>query len=179
MTHDWMRQKQVDILAYLPEFLQKSPLFKGTNDADSKEHETIRTDLQDLLDQCFISSATWGLAVWEQTLGLQTVTTNSYDLRRKQIINKLQSKQTSTLKLMDQIVNTYGYGYIEGHYDEYYFNIYTTVTDSAQIKKMKQDVMLYKPAHLGVNVYLGFSWNGKINFDGTYTYGTSMQKWEE
>lgn len=44
---------------------------------------------------------------------------------------------------------------------------------------MQNTIIYYKPAHLGLNVYLGFSWNGKIQFDGKYTYDSSITKWEE
>ena len=55
MTHEWMRQDAVDILQYLPAFLSRSPDFKSTNDADSKEHDTIRIAIQDVLDQCYVA----------------------------------------------------------------------------------------------------------------------------
>ena len=58
-------------------------------------------------------------------------------------------------------------------------NIYTTATNTDDLKQMQNTIIYYKPAHLGLNVYLGFSWNGKICFDGTYTYGSSITKWEE
>lgn len=61
--HNWMRQSIVDILQYLPAFLAHSQQFKAANDADSKEHDAIRIDLQDVLDQFYVKSATWGLNV--------------------------------------------------------------------------------------------------------------------
>ena len=70
--HNWMRQSIVDILQYLPAFLAHSQQFKAANDADSKEHDAIRIDLQDVLDQFYVKSATWGLERWEDLCGIST-----------------------------------------------------------------------------------------------------------
>lgn len=70
--HNWMRQSAVDILQYLPTFLAHSQQFQAANDADSKEHDTIRIDLQDVLDQFYVKSATWGLERWEELCGITT-----------------------------------------------------------------------------------------------------------
>ena len=95
--------------------------------------------------------------MWERVLDLHPSPEDTYEQRRKKVLVKLQGTQTSTVSFLGKVVNAYGYGYIEEHNDKYYFN----------------------PAHLGLNVYLGFSWNGKIQFDGKYTYGSSITKWEE
>ena len=46
---DFIRWKEVDILAYLPLFVAKDLEFKTISDADSREHERIRLLLIELL----------------------------------------------------------------------------------------------------------------------------------
>lgn len=46
---DFIRWKEVDILAYLPFFIAKDMEFKAISDADSREHERIRLLLMELL----------------------------------------------------------------------------------------------------------------------------------
>lgn len=178
MCKGLLRTQTVNISRYLPDFLQKDDNFRAVCEACSWEHEKMRRAILNVLDQFFVGSATWGLEMWERVLNLHPAPTESYAFRRKKIIAKLQGSNTSTVALMNQIVNAYGFGYVEEHNDKYYFNIYTTCLIEADRRAMKEQILFYRPAHLGVNVYLGFSWNGFINFDGTYTYGTSRQEWE-
>lgn len=105
--HNWMRQSIVDILQYLPAFLAHSQQFKATNDADSKEHDTIRIDLQDVLDQFYVNTATWGLDRWEELVGLPTDKNKDIVRRRVAVLNKLQPAGSVTEKFLKEIVNTY------------------------------------------------------------------------
>ena len=145
-------------------------------------HGSMKTSVNAILDalnQFFVEKATWGLSMWERVLDLHPSPEDTYEQRRKKVLVKLQGTQTSTVSFLGKVVNAYGYGYIEEHNDKYYFNIYTTSTNTEDLKQMQNTIIYYKPAHLGLNVYLGFSWNGKIQFDGKYTYGSSITKWEE
>lgn len=102
-----MRQDAVDISRYLPSFLGKSEQLQATNDADSKEHETIRVDLQDVLDQFFVESATWGLERWEELVGLETDTTRSTFQRRAAILAKLLKPESVTELFLTRLINHY------------------------------------------------------------------------
>ena len=152
MKHEWMRQKTVDIDQYLPKFLPKSDQFKSTDAADSKEHETIRIDLQDVLDQFYVKSATWGLERWEELVGITTDEKVDTDARRQAILAKLQNPESVTLEFMTNLINRYiadRQGFIITHYDEYRIEILYhggQVTDYAQLRK---DINTYIPAHIG------------------------------
>ena len=105
--HNWMRQSIVDILQYLPAFLAHSQQFEAANDADSKEHDTIRVNLQDVLDQLYVNTATWGLDRWEELVGLPTDKNKDIVRRRAAVLNKLQPASSVTEKFLKEIVNTY------------------------------------------------------------------------
>nr|DAW15231.1 MAG TPA: tail protein [Caudoviricetes sp.] len=152
MTHEWMRQKMVDILAYLPKFLQKSPLFKGTNDADNREHETIRLDLHDLLNQFFIKSATWGLGRWEDLVGIKTDTTKSLESRRDAVIAKLQNPESVTETFLTNLINRYiadKAGYIISYPSEYRIEVLYHGGQVIDYEKLRQSINTYIPAHIG------------------------------
>lgn len=152
MTHEWMRQKMVDILAYLPKFLQKSPLFKGTNDADNREHETIRLDLQDLLNQFFIKSATWGLERWEELCGITTDKTLSDSVRRSTIIDKLQNPGSVTEVFLTNLINGYiadQQGYIISYPREYRIEVLYHGGQITDYEKLRTAISRYIPAHIG------------------------------
>lgn len=142
----------VDILAYLPKFLQKSPLFKGTNDADNREHETIRLDLQDLLNQFFIKSATWGLGRWEDLVGIKTDTTKSLESRRDAVIAKLQNPESVTETFLTNLINRYiadKAGYIISYPSEYRIEVLYHGGQVLDYEKLIQSINTYIPAHIG------------------------------
>jgi hypothetical protein len=172
VNKDWMRQNTVDVTKYLPEFLQSDPNFKAVADACSLEHENIRVGLQDIFNQFFINTATWGLSMYESVLDLTPAADEIIEYRRKQILVRLSGLGMSTVAFLTKIINTYGSGYIQEYNDHYYFNVYTVTQDAVAVQKMKEDINTYKPAHLGFTIYLGYSWNGNITFDGSSTYGT-------
>lgn len=170
-----MRQDSIDISKYLPEFLQKDGNFKAVTNVSSTEHERIRTELQDVFNQFFVSTATWGIALWERVLGLTPAANEIIEYRRNQVLVKMRGTGISTKAVMEKIVNTYGSGYIIENNDKYNFAIYCSA-DSTALIKMKDQIAIYKPAHLGYTVYLGYSWNGAIKFDGTYTFNTTYEE---
>lgn len=175
----FLRVVPVDLKRYLPLFLEKDSAFSKTLNALSTEHEKQRLQLIDVTKQFFVTTATWGLSDWENFLDLHPDSTDSEGKRRARILIALRGSQTTTLSRVQDIVNAYGTGYVEEHNDQNYFTIFISSTDDASLAEMQKIIEVYKPAHLGCKVYLGWSWNGKINFDGTYTYGTSMEEWSE
>lgn len=174
---NFLRIDPVDLARYLPAFLEKDPAFQHALLALSSEHETQRLQLIDVTKQFFVKTATWGIPDWETFLGLQYNADDTLEKRKNRILIALKGPQTTTLERVTDIVNAYGTGNVEEHNDKYYFIVFTTRTDEASLKEMRETIETYKPAHLGCYVYLGWAWNGKINFDGTYTYGTSMTEW--
>ena len=183
MTKNWgeefIRQGKVDITEYLPEFLRKDVELKAVCDAESLEHERVRDEIKDVFAQLYVPTATWGLSLWEQVLELYPDKDATDEYRRANILYRLRGLKTSTIDAMNEIINTYGSGYVEEHNDRYYFNVYAAVNDESARKLMKSAIVTYKPAHLGLNAYLGYSWNGDIKFDGSYTFSTHQEDWSD
>lgn len=176
---EFVRPGKVDITKYLPAFLLKDNEIKAVCDAESKEHERILDAIKDVFDQLYVPTATWGLALWEKVLDIYPDKTATYEYRRAQILYRLRGLKTTTKAAMNEIINTYGSGYIEEHNDRYYFNVYCLCNDAAAKKMMKNAIVMYRPAHLGLNIYLGYSWNGAITFDGSKTFSTSQEDWSD
>ena len=174
---NFLRVIPVDLKRYLPQFLEHDPTFAATLESLSKEHEKQRLTLMDITKQFFVKTATWGLSDWEEFLDLKPDAGDSDEKRRARILIALRGSQTTTITRVNDIIAAYGTGHVEEHNDKYFFIIYTSTTDKTSLEEMQKKIEIYKPAHLGCYVYLGWSWNGKINFDGTYTYGTSMTEW--
>lgn len=176
---NFIRDKQVDITTYLPAYLSKDGAFKAVCDSDSLEHEQVRLAIIDVFKQFNVETATWGLGMWEEVLGLHPIGIDTIASRRAKILVKIRSRRTSTVAMMTEIVHSYGGGYVEEHNDRYYFNVISTATEPEQLRHLKSDILYYKPAHLGLNVYLGFGWNGYITFNGKHQYNTQNVEWRD
>lgn len=179
MNYNILRSRPVYIERYLPEFIQNDPILRGVLHVDNGEHERMRKILNDILDQFFVESATWGLSMWEHILDIAPEEGETTASRRKKILVRLRGTGTSTVAAMNAIVSAYGAGYIVEHNEKNYFSVYTLTKDPIHLKKMRHELLTYKPAHLDILIYLGYSWDGAIAFDGTHTYSSTSKQWKE
>lgn len=148
--NNWMRQGAIDVMRYLPEYLKKEPRFKATADTCSEEHNRLRVALQDLADNFFVKSATWALPLFESFLALTPKDEDTEEIRRKRILLALQGTETSTVKRMNYIVNTFSKGHVEEHNENYYFLICALFMDESHFRALMDTLETYKPAHLGI-----------------------------
>ena len=154
MSHEWMRQGQVNILEYLPAFLAESRHFKNANDADSKEHESIRLDLQDLLDQCYVDSATWGLKIWEDLVGI-TAPARGYPARRAAVKARLQATYSVTLAFVNDLVNQYvanNSAVVVDVPSDYHIDIMIHDGQVVSWTDMLHALRIWLPAHIGYKI---------------------------
>lgn len=174
-ANDWMRQSRMDILKYLPHFLSKDPMFRRAAETCNEEHDRLRLALQDLADNFFVSTATWALPLFESLLGIRASDGESDEFRRQRILFKLQHVDVSTKDFMNSIINLYSVGHIEEVNEEYYFKVYCIMNDkdTTTLQKLITQLNIYKPAHLGYAIYLGYSWNGRIHWNGEATFSTA------
>ena len=165
----------MDILKYLPNFLSKDPMFRRAAETCNEEHDRLRLALQDLADNFFVNTATWALPLYESFLGIKHGDGDSDEFRRQRILFKLQHVDVSTKDFMNSIINLYSAGHIEEVNKEYYFKVYCIMNgkDTTTLQKLITQLNIYKPAHLGYAIYLGYSWNGRIHWNGEATFSTA------
>ncbi len=151
----FLRNQPADLSRYLPKFLLSDANFKAVLNACTYEHEKYRLLLDDLSNQFYVDTATWGLTDWERILALKPSPTDDYEKRRKRILLYLQSHQISTVEYLEKLADRYitnGTTHITEHNRESFFNIFI---DNADLKNLRVDraglheaMDLYKPAHL-------------------------------
>ena len=61
-----------ELIAYLPDFYAGSPQVSALQGALDRQTQALWTAEGGLIDQLDVSKATWGLAYWEKSLGLET-----------------------------------------------------------------------------------------------------------
>lgn len=149
---NFLRIVPVDLNRYLPQFLDKDPTFFKTMKTLSAEHEKQRLRLIDVTKQFFITTATWGIADWEDFLDLPHDETLTDADRRSRIIQKINGSQTVTLDFLTKLVNQYvadKSGVVADHPETYSMEIDIPLIDKERLKKMRQDIDTYIPAHIG------------------------------
>lgn len=170
---DFMRQESTNILRYLPAFVSEtSNTFKTIGDSQSAEHDHLKEYMLDVYKQFFISTATWGLILWEKDLFLPIIETDSYENRRLRIWNKLQAKQTSTLQFMTDLLNNYVStkdGKITELYDTYTLRFEVQDGTIDNWTDLLDAINQWKPAHLVYffNTYLNLG--EEVYFGGIVT----------
>ena len=148
----WLRKSKIDILRYLPYKLQKDYKFYTVNTAESREHEDIRLILNDLLDQLFIDTATWGLDYFEEFLNIIPKSNDDYQTRRTRIKILLNAHDVSTIKFMTDLANKFisdKSAQIIEHNSEYWFEVFFNIDGLISLGDLRAAIELYKPAHLG------------------------------
>ena len=150
----YLRNQSPNLARYLPRFLQEDEHFKATLAACSTEHEKYRLLLDEITNQFYIETATWGLADWERILDLKPDAGDNYEQRRNRILLKLQGRQVSTLDFMARLCARYTVdkaAEIEEHNEENRFRVYLHggVSD---LPGLRGALETYKPAHLAYNI---------------------------
>lgn len=152
MANNFIRDKQVDLSTYLPPFLLKDPEFAAKLSAESGEHDAVRLSLIDILNQLFISTATWGLERWEQFLAIPTDLLQTYDARRQKILRKMQGSQIVTLDFITKLVNLYvadGQAAVIDYPDKYSIEMLYHGGQVIDYEKLRSAISTYIPAHIG------------------------------
>lgn len=173
MNNIWLRKNEVDILRYLPYFLSKEPTFKAANAAESAEHERMRLQIQECLEQLFLETATWGLKLWEEYCGLESDENLDYKIRRNRVLGVLNGTETVSLSFLLSLINRYiadKSGSVVEHYDKYYIDILLPdgkVTSFADLEKV---LKIFMPAHLGWKYVAMANVNGDFNFAGVIAH---------
>lgn len=142
-----------DVNYYLPKFLTNDPAFAETQRVLSWEHEQYRLKVIDFAKQFHPQTATWGLNVWEEELGLTTDTSLDLELRRARVMAKLLGTSPMTVENTNKLVNLFtddGKAYIEELPKDGVIRI-VIPSDVAHTDEMRKSLDEMLPAHLDYN----------------------------
>ncbi len=142
---------------YVPSFLSGDKILSKVYEEQQKQVDSTNADIQDLINQCFIETATWGLDTWEKELGIQNNINYSYAIRRSRILAKLKGQGTTTIEAIKNICKSFveDVEVIE-HNPEYYFqiNLLSHSGFSKGFDTLYDSIREVKPSHLGVSYIL-------------------------
>lgn len=154
----------VDTARYVPAFvsalLEMAELYR----AEGYELGTAKCTFSDLVDQCFVQTATWGLLRWEEVYGIATNFSLSYEQRREIILAKMRGQGTTTVEMIRNTAIAFSGGEVEVIEDNAHYNFivrfvgqYGIPRNMQAFKEMLEEI---KPAHLGYTLEYRFViWN--------------------
>lgn len=99
--------KEQDMLNYLPKFIADLHEMNEMIKIEAPEIDGALTQINDLLDQNFVSTATWGLDKWERIAYISVEPNSTIEQRRRRIINHLSSNQPATHQLLESLLNNF------------------------------------------------------------------------
>lgn len=115
------------------------------------EFDGLWFTFDDIMNQCFVDRATWGLDIWEEELGLKSARTDSYEVRRARIKAKIIGYGSFTKKAAQELTNAYsrtGTSQYIPLYREYAFRTEYEFDDLISYSGMRSAFEEVKPAHL-------------------------------
>lgn len=103
----------VDLMRYLPQYWQDIEQMKALQKTLGIEAGLLWPMLDDLLNQFYIETATWGLDHWETVFGLAIDRNKSYEYRRERVKSKIRGAGTATKQMVINIASAFAGGEAE------------------------------------------------------------------
>lgn len=157
-----------DLFRYLPEDYHTSVVYINILNSVAKRLGELGYYRQDLINQYFVSTATWGLSIWENILGIKTNISKSYEERRDVIKSKIVGFGTLTKSKLKEIAKAYTNADIDIIEDSMNYKFIIKFVGVLGIPKNMDDFLstidLVKPAHLLYEIqYIYVWWQDFVN----------------
>ena len=163
----------INLLDYLPLFYHNSNIVKSFIDSNSIEANILKDYVEDLNNNLYVKTATWGLNLFEEELGLATDKSISYEERRERILAKKRGNGTTTKAMIKNTAEAFSGGEVEVIEN---FNDYSFIVKFVGIKGIPKNLTLFKnmieeikPAHLNYELAFTYTvWNMVMATDNTW-----------
>ena len=153
-------KREADLLECLPSFYHNSDVIKTFMESNSIEVDTLKAYIEDLSKNLYVKTATWGLDLFEEELGLVTDKSISYEERRERILAKKRGNGTTTKKMLKNTAEAFSGGEVEVIEN---FSDYSFIVKFIGVLGIPKNLILFKnmieeikPAHL--NYELAFTY---------------------
>ncbi|MCD9020510.1 YmfQ family protein [Cohnella sp. NL03-T5] len=163
-----------EMMTYLPGYYSTSRIMSSIMDVQGGELDKLWQAMDSTLDQYFVSTATWGLDLWEQELGIPTDPAKPTDQRRSVILSKIRGIGTVTVSLIKNVAEAYDGGTVnvtvKSETHTFIVKFISSRGIPPNLDDLKEVIEQIKPAHLAVEysfTYLSF---GELDSTGI-TYG--------
>lgn len=90
-----------------PAYYIQSQVYKGIQQAQADDYESVDAKNKDLQDQLYIPTATWGLRYWEEALGLTVKLMDSYDVRRSRVLGLWRGIGNFSAEMLEAVAKAF------------------------------------------------------------------------
>ncbi len=108
-----MSDRSSIVLGYIPAFIANQEPIKSVLTSVGQTTGTMMVDVKDVLAQCFVDTATWGLKSWEQYLEISVNESKTLSYRRSVIKAKLRGAGTTTKAKVQETAESFENGDVE------------------------------------------------------------------
>ena len=140
------------LMDLLPEWYKKSPQVVELQGAFNHWTEAISAARDELIAQLNVATATWGLALWERELGLETDVSRPYEYRRTRVMSKLRGTGATTKAMIQNVAESFSNGEVAiiEHSGENRFEVkfVGTLGIPPNLDDLAAAIEEIKPAHL-------------------------------
>lgn len=170
---------------YIPPYYKNIKEANAIIDSEAKVFEKLNDDIQDLLFQFSVETATWGLVKWEKLCGIVTDTSKPLEQRRSVVRSKLRGMGTVTAALIKNVAESYLNGEVEVVEKSAEYTILIRFVGKLGIPPNLDDIKNALreiiPAHLLIDYEFTFTtWDRLDSFNYTWDQIDALNKtWNE
>lgn len=174
----------VNLTKYVPAVVwKKSKVIQSIYKNQGMELGLLYYYLEDLKDQLFIDTATWGLTYWEEEYGIVPNSNSTYEERRENIKARKRGQGTCTKALIKSVAEAFSGGECDviENTAPYTFTIQFVGIKGIpkNMEGLREAINTIKPAHMLYNFkYTYSSWDYLESKNLTYNNVEEM-KWDE
>lgn len=152
----------MNLMDLLPQIYENNTTMQELQGILSTKINTLSTNFGEVIDECFVKTASNLLSRYEQIYGIEVDVNKSVAFRRERIIAKAKGVGTITSKMLEDVAASYSNGEVEviEYPEEYRFVVKFIGTKGIPPNMADLTISIYeiKPAHLA--------------FSFEYTYNT-------
>lgn len=142
------------LINYVEEHIFNEKVFEKIFSSQQAQIDKLNNDLEDLVSQAYICTATWGLQYWEEDLDIRPNESDTITDRRSRCFAKIRGTGNCTIDYIKNIALSYKYGDITivEDYENYKIKIKFSSDKGvpANIEEFKKTLRTIIPAHLGI-----------------------------
>lgn len=142
-----------EFIKMLPSYYYESNEVVSIQDSIEGQYKILEQCKDDLINQLFVDTATWGLNLWEKRFGIDTDITKSYEYRRSRLKSKMRGMGTVTNALIKNVANSFDNGtvdVIEGLNNMLTIKFIGRTGTPPNLSDLKSAINEIKPAHLAL-----------------------------
>jgi len=170
-----------DLMEYLPNYFKNVQIMTELQATLAREIGLVNARRIDLLNQCFIETATWSLELWENELGIVTDISKPNEIRREILKAKRRGNGTVTKQMLINTALAYTNAEVQiledpGNYT-FVIKFIGRLGIPPNMAGLVETINEIKPAHLDYSFEYAYSWWNKIA--GLQWGECSSQTWND